>query len=57
MEVASKLSIDNIEFVDKLFVLINIVVELAFKLLINNIEFVGNKPFVKVKLPKKRVYH
>ena len=40
VEVAFKLLIDNIEFVDKLFKLLNIVVDVVFKLLIDNIEFV-----------------
>ena len=36
VEVAFKLLIDNVEFVDKLFKLVNIVVYVAFKLFIAN---------------------
>ncbi len=39
-DVAFKLLIDNIEFVDKLFKRLNMVVDVAFKLLIDNIELV-----------------
>ena len=38
VDVAFKLLIDNIEFVDKLFKLLNIVVDVVFKLLIDNID-------------------
>ncbi len=40
VDVEFKLFIDNIEFVDKLFKLLNIVVDVEFKLLIGNVEFV-----------------
>jgi hypothetical protein len=35
--------IDNVEFVDNEFKLLNIVVDVAFNLLIDNIEFVDNE--------------
>ena len=40
MDVLFKLLIDNNEFVDNEFKLLNIVVDVLFKLLIDNIEFV-----------------
>ncbi len=43
MDVAFKLLIFNIEFVEILFKLLNIVVDVAFKLLIDNTELVDNE--------------
>jgi hypothetical protein len=43
VDVAFKLLIDNIEFVDKLFKLLNIVVDVVFKLFTDNVELV-DKP-------------
>ena len=40
VDVAFKLLIDNIEFVDNAFKLLNIVVDVAFKLFIDNVELV-----------------
>ncbi len=38
-----KLFIDNVEFVDRLFKLLKVVVDVAFKLFIDNIELVDNE--------------
>ena len=52
-DVKFKFDIDKVEFVDRLFKLVNIVVEVLFKLLIDNVEFVDKLLIDNIELVDK----